>query len=94
MDGVGDVCDRNRDRDRDGIKDTVDKCRSVVDPDQLNHDADSLGDACDTDDDNDGVLDDVDNCPLVANKDQLDSDRERMGREGGREGGRKGEKND
>ena len=73
-DGVGNVCDRKKDRDRDGIKNSVDNCLSVINPEQSNHDDDSSGDACDADDDNDGILDTADNCPLVANPDQLDSD--------------------
>lgn len=76
MDGVGNKCDKGKDQDNDGIKDAIDNCRRIVNPDQLNHDGDMFGDACDTDDDNDRVLDDVDNCPLVANQDQLDSDGE------------------
>ena len=83
MDGVGNACDRKKDADKDGIKDSIDNCVSVVNPDQMNHDDDSSGDACDEDDDNDGHLDEVDNCPLVANEDQLDSDGKE---EGGREG--------
>ena len=75
-DGVGNPCDRGKDRDTDGIKDSVDNCRSAINPDQLNHDDDSKGDICDTDDDNDGVLDEVDNCPLVANPHQNDSNGE------------------
>ena len=76
-DGVGNPCDRRRDRDSDGIKDSADNCQSVINSDQLNHDSDSNGDACDDDDDDDGVLDTEDNCPLVANDDQLDTDGER-----------------
>lgn len=85
-DGVGNPCDRRRDHDADGIKDSTDNCLTIVNTDQMNHDGDSYGDACDTDDDNDGVLDTVDNCPLVANPDQLDSNGERIV-EGEREGG-------
>ena len=84
-DGVGNPCDRGRDRDRDGIKNSADNCQSDINSDQLNHDNDSYGDACDTDDDNDGVLDTVDNCPLVANPDQMDSNGEwKMGEWRGR----------
>ena len=47
------------DTDSDGWANTVDNCPSVVNPDQLNTDGDSLGDACDPDDDNDGFSDAV-----------------------------------
>jgi hypothetical protein len=45
------------DSDGDGVPDTSDNCPSVSNPTQENFDADSQGDACDTDDDNDGLLD-------------------------------------
>ena len=45
------------DQDGDGVPDSTDNCISTYNPDQLNHDTDSMGDACDTDDDNDGLLD-------------------------------------
>jgi len=45
------------DTDADGWANTVDNCSTVVNPDQLNTDGDSLGDACDPDDDNDGFSD-------------------------------------
>ena len=45
------------DTDADGWANTVDNCPTVVNPDQLNTDGDSLGDACDPDDDNDGFSD-------------------------------------
>ena len=73
---MGNPCDRRKDRDRDGIKDSPDNCKSTINSDQLNHDADRFGDSCDEDDDDDGILDTVDNCPLVPNADQLDSNGE------------------
>lgn len=65
--------DNSNDDDKDGVKNDVDNCPNVVNPNQLNTDSDSLGDACDSDDDNDGVSDSSDNCRLEENADQLDS---------------------
>jgi len=62
------------DTDDDGVPDVEDNCPNDVNPDQMDNDLDSMGDACDDDDDNDGVNDDPDNCPLVANPDQTDTD--------------------
>ena len=45
------------DIDADGVLDEDDNCLEVFNPGQENHDSDSYGDACDTDDDNDSVLD-------------------------------------
>jgi len=62
-DGLGDGCDP--DDDNDGVLDTQDNCRLVVNPKQANRDGDGKGDACDRDDDNDGVADAADICPLT-----------------------------
>jgi len=62
------------DDDADGVEDGTDNCVGVANADQLNHDTDADGDACDDDDDGDGVLDGADNCPTVANDDQADLD--------------------
>ncbi|MBU4485214.1 hypothetical protein KKA47_07340 [bacterium] len=54
------------DQDKDGIKDEVDNCVSVVNPEQK-------------DEDEDGVGDDCDNCPLTKNTGQENSDNEGFG---------------
>ncbi|MDH5389217.1 MAG: FG-GAP-like repeat-containing protein [Gammaproteobacteria bacterium] len=45
------------DVDTDGIDDSIDNCVNNYNPDQINTDADSLGDVCDPDDDGDGMSD-------------------------------------
>jgi hypothetical protein len=47
--------------------------------DQLDNDADGIGDPADPDDDNDGIIDELDNAPWVANPDQLDTDGDGVG---------------
>ncbi len=61
------------DDDADSVIDTGDNCVGVFNPNQLNTDADGLGDACDPDDDNDGVPDAQDTFPLNPNE-SVDSD--------------------
>ncbi len=56
------------DDDSDGAGNVCDNCPGA-NPDQLNTDGDSEGDACDSDDDNDGEPDVSDNCPVNPNGD-------------------------
>jgi cysteine-rich repeat protein len=67
------------DTDGDSIIDTLDNCPTVPNLDQLNNDADGLGDLCDPDDDNDTVLDGTDNCQFDANPAQEDLDTDGTG---------------
>jgi uncharacterized protein (TIGR03382 family) len=76
---IGLRIDPAADFDGDGVPDASDTCAEVANPDQLDSDADGLGDACDLDDDGDGVADEDDNCPLVANPDQADADGDGVG---------------
>ena len=64
-DGVGDNSDafpddatESLDSDSDSVGDNADNCPSLSNPDQLNTDGDTEGDACDSDDDDDGFSDD------------------------------------
>ena len=69
----------NVDNDDDGIFNSDDNCPWEANPDQMDFDLDTLGDACDEDDDADGVLDVVDNCPLTVNPLQEDYDFDGIG---------------
>ncbi len=64
------------DSDGDGVRDRVDNCPSVANPDQADGDRDGTGDACEDvqDADGDGVPDADDNCPTVSNPGQEDLD--------------------
>lgn len=66
------------DLDKDGIGDECDNCPNISNPLQEDHDADRLGNACDSeiDGDSDGIQDSEDNCPMVCNPDQLDTDQD------------------
>jgi Thrombospondin type 3 repeat len=66
------------DVDGDGVRDEVDNCVRTLNGDQLDADADRIGDRCDPDPDNDGVPSTPpyhrgvgdDNCPTVPNPGQ------------------------
>ncbi len=51
-----------------------DNCPLVPNADQLDTDANGVGDVCENDTDGDGVLNDTDNCLLVSNINQTDTD--------------------
>lgn len=69
-DGVGDVCDS--DRDGDGVHNDEDDFPG--DPNEyLDLDGDGVGHNTDKDNDGDGFPDKDDNCPYVSNSDQTDS---------------------
>ena len=55
--GSNRVTQYGSDADADGVFDSADNCPSASNPGQGNADADTQGDACDTDDDGDGVAD-------------------------------------
>jgi hypothetical protein len=77
VDGIGDVCDS--DRDGDSVDNSVDNCPNMANKDQADLDVDGIGDVCDPDIDGDGVDNDIDNCPYMANSDQADLDNDGIG---------------
>ncbi len=66
------------DSDDDGVLDETDNCPMTANPDQLDTDGDSIGNACDDDDDNDGVLDTDDAFPLDPTE-SVDTDGDGIG---------------
>jgi len=67
------------DIDGDGIVNASDNCPSVSNADQLDSDADLLGDACDLDLDGDSIVNAQDNCPARPNRSQYDEDGDGIG---------------
>ncbi len=67
------------DVDNDGIWDITDNCKNISNKEQLDADADGLGDLCDNDIDNDGHINSQDNCKNTLNIDQADSDNDGIG---------------
>ncbi|MCA9999865.1 MAG: thrombospondin type 3 repeat-containing protein, partial [Anaerolineales bacterium] len=75
-DGLGDVCDLNK--DGDPMPDPFDTFPQD-DGEWFDSDGDGQGDNSDSDADNDGVNNGSDNCPTVANSNQADFDHDDMG---------------
>ena len=81
------------DADGDGIPGASDNCPDIAnaqrgaDGQQLDLDADGVGDACDLDRDGDEISNSVDNCVGVANPSQLDVDMDGQGDAGDWTGG-------
>lgn len=67
------------DEDLDRITDAFDNCPGMANPNQLDTDADGMGNECDVDMDGDGLLNTLDNAPLDYNPDQIDRDRDGLG---------------
>ena len=74
-----DLAQSEADDDGDVVSDEIDNCPGLANGDQLDHDGDEQGDACDADDDNDGFDDPTDNCPSTANGAQADTDGDATG---------------
>ena len=77
----------NLDLDDDGLSGCVDNCPLAYNPDQIDADADGVGDACDAcpgyddkiDPERDAVPTGCDNCPATFNPDQADADGDAAG---------------
>ncbi|MCP3980310.1 MAG: hypothetical protein GY716_13480 [bacterium] len=67
------------DGDGDGACGDVDNCAGLFNPQQLDHDADGMGNACDLDDDGDAIGDALDNCATTNNPGQEDADSDGVG---------------
>ncbi|MCH7879532.1 MAG: thrombospondin type 3 repeat-containing protein, partial [candidate division Zixibacteria bacterium] len=68
------------DFDNDGVPDACDNCPLMFNPDQIDSDANGIGDLCDSiDTDGDGLFNFQDNCPQVFNPNQEDGDGDGFG---------------
>jgi hypothetical protein len=76
MDGLGDVCDMDRDGDR--VDNWRDNCPDVINDQRYDWNRNNRGDACD-DSDHDTVVDEDDNCIGIANTLQENVDRDGSG---------------
>ena len=66
------------DIDKDGVRDVLDNCVRIDNPDQTDINNNGRGDACD-DFDGDGVINSIDNCVNQPNRSQADADRDGIG---------------
>lgn len=66
------------DADSDGVLDSIDNCRNVANPDQLDLDRSGTGDVCE-DFDADGITNSLDNCPNDSNRAQTNTDGDEAG---------------
>ncbi len=69
---------RPADTDGDGVRDALDNCVMVANPDQADASRNGLGDVCD-DYDKDGIMNEKDNCPSHPNRNQIDTDHDGKG---------------